>query len=258
MSERFFSSEPITARRVTLEGAEAHHLLHVMRGVVGQRITLFDGSGAEFAAIVESLGRSSVALQIVQRQEISRELPFTVTVGVALPKGDRQKWLVEKLTELGMSTLVPLVAERGVAQPMAGAIEKLRRATIEAAKQCGRNRLLQIAAPQTLTTWLSNESIAGDLRSPDLRSAEHRRLIAHPCGKPLFDFDLTRPLPTQVSIGPEGGFTDSEIAAAQDAGWQTVDLGPRILRVETAAVALSAAIALCADSGCRPTHSAVD
>ena len=150
MSERFFSAEPITAQRVTLDGPEAHHLLHVMRARVGEQVTLFDGSGAEFLAAVESLRRSSVDLQVIESRQMDRELPFLLAIGVALPKGDRQKWLIEKLTELGVAAIVPLTTERGVAQPAAGALERLRRSVIEASKQCGRNRLLQIHEPQQL------------------------------------------------------------------------------------------------------------
>jgi 16S rRNA (uracil1498-N3)-methyltransferase len=248
MSERFFSSLPITTERVTLDGAEAHHLLHVMRAAKGDSVTLFDGSGAEFNAIVESLGRSQIDLRVITRDTIDRELPFSLVVGVALPKGDRQKGLVEKLTELGVATLVPLVTERGVVQPTASALERLRRSVIEAAKQCGRNRLMQIndarswhdwiSAPHFSVAWLGVESAAVE------EPPEVRRLLSQPGGKPLHEFCRTQHLPTQLAIGPEGGFTDAEVAAATAAGWQAVDLGPRILRVETAAVALAAAFAL--------------
>ncbi|MCI0334222.1 MAG: 16S rRNA (uracil(1498)-N(3))-methyltransferase [Planctomycetes bacterium] len=241
MSDRFFSAAPVTTERAILDGPEAHHLLHVMRAAVGEHVILFDDSGAEYTAVVETLGRADVVLRIVERREIDRELPFTLAVGVALPKGDRQKWLVEKLTELGVATLVPLATTRGVAQPTDAALDRLRRAVIEAAKQCGRNRLMRIAKPQAWDDWISQvpASIASDPRSPD-----HRRLLAHPGGTPLAEFDLSAQQATQLAIGPEGGLTDAEVAAATAAGWQTVELGPRILRVETAAVALTAAIAL--------------
>jgi 16S rRNA (uracil1498-N3)-methyltransferase len=229
MSSRFFHPTPITAQRVTLDGPEAHHLLHVGRATVGQGVTLFDGSGAEFAAVVEKLGRTTVDLRIVERIELDRELRFTLVVGIALPKGDRQKWLVEKLTELGVATLVPLATERGVAQPTAGALDRLRRSVIEASKQCGRNRLMHVAEPQAWSEWIT--------QAPDAR-----RILAHPDGLPLGELKLNPPQPTRLAIGPEGGFTDAEVAAAIAAGWQTVALGPRILRVETAAVALAAAI----------------
>jgi 16S rRNA (uracil1498-N3)-methyltransferase len=237
MSERFFSSQPIGGDRVTLGGAEAHHLLHVMRAAVGDSVTLFDGSGAEFSAVIEGCNRSEVELRIIARREISRELPFELNVGVALPKGDRQKWLIEKLTELGVTTLVPLVTQRGVAQPTGPALERLRRTVIEAAKQCGRNRLMRIAEPQAWGDWASPAGV------PKSESAE-RRLVAHPGGVPLSQVELLSPKSTQLAIGPEGGFANEEIGAATAAGWQLVDLGPRILRVETAAIALAAALML--------------
>ncbi len=241
MSDRFFSEVPITTDRVTLDGPEAHHLLHVMRAAIGENVTLFDDSGAEFAGVVEKLGRADVALRIVERRDIDPELPFALVVGVALPKGDRQKWLVEKLTELGVTTLVPLSTTRGVAQPTDAALDRLHRAVIEAAKQCGRNRLMRIAKPQAWGEWISS---AGWLGSSAGEPPVTRRLVAHPAGVPLAEIDLATPLRTQLAIGPEGGLTNTEVASAIAAGWQTVDLGRRILRVETAAVALTAAIAL--------------
>ena len=231
MSERLFSPQPVSSGCVLLDGPEAHHLLHVMRASVGDEVTLFDGLGAEFRATVETLRRADAELRVVQRVEVDRELPFTMTFGVALPKGDRQKWLVEKLTELGATTLVPLLTDRAVAQPAAGAMDRLRRAVIEAAKQCGRNRLMEIAEPQTWASWIAN-------------SGSGLRLIAHPSGGPLGELDRAPAGDVLVSIGPEGGFTDAEVAAAVEAGWQSVSLGQRILRVETAAAAIAATIVL--------------
>jgi 16S rRNA (uracil1498-N3)-methyltransferase len=232
MSERFFSVSPITTDHATLDGPEAHHLLHVMRAAVGTQITLFDNSGAEFTAVVEKLGRSNLELRIFERQIIDRELPFPLIVGVALPKGDRQKWLVEKLTELGVTRLVPLITERGVAQPRESAVERLQRTVIEACKQCGRNRLMEISEPIVWTEWGAAEV--------DARSC--RRLIAQPGGVPLSTIVSDSFGETRIAIGPEGGFTDKEVAVAISADWQSVDLGPRILRVETAAVAMTAVV----------------
>ncbi|HEX4414670.1 MAG TPA: RsmE family RNA methyltransferase [Lacipirellulaceae bacterium] len=237
MSERFFSTQPISGTQATLDGPEAHHLLNVMRAGVGTTVTLFDNSGAEFTAVVESIRRSEATLHITERRETSRELSFSLTVGVALPKGDRQKWLVEKLTELGVTTLVPLITERGIAQPTASAIERLSRSVIEAAKQCGRNRLMQIANPQPFSTFVANPT-AGDPRSPVTR-----RLIAHPHAPLLSTLEIRTPLPTAIAIGPEGGFADVEVHSAAEAGWERVSLGGSILRIETAAIALAAAIA---------------
>jgi len=237
MSERFYVSQPIAGERVTLDGPEAHHLLRVMRAAVGERVTLFDGGGCEFVGEIVRCGRNDAELAIVERCTVDRELPLELVVGVSLPKGDRQKWLVEKLTELGARRLVPLVTARGVAQPTAGAFARLARGVIEATKQCGRNRLMAIAKPQAWGDWLLQASTD---------AVTVRRFLAHPGGLPLGEINLHERQPTHLAIGPEGGFTPDEAAAAVAAGWQAVDLGPRILRVETAAVALAAVVALTA------------
>lgn len=248
MSQRFFCEEPIdwapgsaTTPHATLEGAEAHHLLHVMRAKIGDRVTLFDGSGSEFPAQVAEVGRSTVELTVLARETPDREAPAELTLGVALPKGDRQKVLIEKLTELGVARLTPLVTERSVAAPKASGLEKLRRGVIEASKQCGRNRLMVVDDPMPLAVFLS-----------DTRASE--RLIAHPAGAPLpgraglacRSTEIAPPAGeacptnTAAAIGPEGGFTDAEVAAAEAAGWTAASIGPRILRIETAAIAIAA------------------
>src|SRR5262249_50045544 len=99
MSERFFVDPPITGDRAELTGDEARHLKTVMRAAVGDEALLFDGSGSEFVARISGVAKGRIELAIVERREISRELPFSLTLAVALPKGDRQKWLVEKVTE---------------------------------------------------------------------------------------------------------------------------------------------------------------
>jgi 16S rRNA (uracil1498-N3)-methyltransferase len=229
MSERFFVETPIRGDRATLTGPEAHHLLHVMRAGPGDRVVLFDGSGAEFSAVVEALGRDRVELHVVGREEVDRESSRQIVLGVALPKGQRQKYLVEKAVELGVQCLRPLRTERAVAQPDAGALDRLRRTVIEASKQCGRNRMMEIAVPQA---W------------PDFVEAtrhETHRLLAHlaPGESPVDSYESLG-AKIILAVGPEGGWTDDEAALAVSAGWHTISLGRRILRVETAALALAA------------------
>jgi 16S rRNA (uracil1498-N3)-methyltransferase len=229
MSERFFVEQPIQGDIAELIGDEARHLTAVMRAKIGDEVLLFDGNGWEFVARIASIAKQRVTLTIVEKREVCRELPFSLTLAVALPKGDRQKWLVEKITELGVTRLVPIVTERGVAQPVESALERLRRGVLEASKQCGRNRLLEIAEPQA----------ASGLFAAQANDAV--RMIAHPTGRPLgkiLGASLTAGL--IAAIGPEGGFTDAEVAAAVSGGWQAVSLGSRILRVETAAIAIAA------------------
>jgi len=242
MSERFFVSPPIIADRALLTGDEARHLSAVMRAKVGDEVDLFDGSGAEFTARVVALAKHAVELAIVERRDLSRELSFALTLAVALPKGDRQKWLVEKATELGVTRLVPLVTERGVAQPVTAALDRLRRSVIEASKQCGRNRLMEVTPPAGATDFFAAAPPGAT------------RVIADPSGQPIASCKIPGGTSIVSAIGPEGGFSPAELTAARVGGWQTVSLGDRILRVETAAVALAAWAALGAANSFNPRN----
>jgi 16S rRNA (uracil1498-N3)-methyltransferase len=234
MADRFFSAVPLTGDNATLEGPEAHHLAHVLRAKPGSEVLLFDGTGIEAVARVDVVSRSRVELSVLSRQEVNRERSVQMTLGVALPKGDRQRWLVEKAVELGVRKLVPLVTRRGVSQPTAAALDRLRRAVIEACKQCGRNALMEIAAPAEWMQFAASSSATA-------------RWLAHPGGQSLvtlarrMTMTPQRPTDFALAIGPEGGFTSEEVAVGTNAGWQVVDLGPTILRVETAAAFLIAA-----------------
>ncbi len=228
MADRYYSAQPIAGPTVTLSGGEAHHLLHVMRAAPGLAVVVFDGHGGEFAAEVTRCGRTEVELSVGPRQDVERELPLELTLAVPLPKGDRQRWLIEKTVELGVSLLIPLRTARseGVAVDSAA---KLARYVIEASKQCGRNRLMEIAPA---VEW-----------SALARETGKRRIVAHPGGWPLGELSLMA-ADTLVAVGPEGGFTDEEIAQATSGDWQVIDLGSRILRVETAALTIIAALSV--------------
>jgi 16S rRNA (uracil1498-N3)-methyltransferase len=232
MPDRFFVESPVAGDRANLSGPEGHHLAHVLRARLGDVVTLFDGSGDEFPARIEKIGRSTAELVILERRQVNREMATALSLAVALPKGERQRWLVEKAVELGVTRLVPLITKRGVVQPAQSAMDRLRRAVIEASKQCGRNRLMEIAEPRQ---W---SELAG-------ADAEATRLMAHPGGISLRE--AVAPIADAAqrivaAIGPEGGFTDEEVNQGIAASWRLVDLGPRILRIETAAVAIAACV----------------
>jgi 16S rRNA (uracil1498-N3)-methyltransferase len=213
-----------------MDGSEAHHFLHVVRGKAGDSITLFDGLGEELVARATKITRGTVDFEITDRQAISRELPVKLVVGVALPKGDRQKWLMEKLTELGVGQVVPLETARGVAQPTEQALARLMRSVIEASKQCGRNCLMQVRPAESLETFFSRGSDGNRLRLfADTQAVGEQSLSPPPTGSEIW-----------IAVGPEGGWTDAERQLAQQHSWQSTLLGDRTLRVETAAVALAA------------------
>ncbi|MGE0534563.1 MAG: 16S rRNA (uracil(1498)-N(3))-methyltransferase [Pirellulales bacterium] len=238
MVDRYFVDEPIAGTQATLRGSEAHHLMHVMRAKPGEVVSLFDGSGAEYLARVAEVTRERVGLEIVERRELDREAPVRVTLAVALPKGDRQRWLAEKAVELGVWRLIALESSRSISKPSDGALERLRRAVIEASKQCGRNRLMEIATakwsmflnlvPSSATRYIAHPAAATPPQMP----------TSQPAAAPLVSSDSDQAqVEIVVAIGPEGGFTEAELAEAVSRGWQPLNLGPRVLRVETAAVA---------------------
>jgi 16S rRNA (uracil1498-N3)-methyltransferase len=229
MAERFYVSCPLGPGTVDVEGPEAHHLSTVCRLRPGDRVYLFNGDGSQYLAEVTAAGKRRVSLQVLAAEAPPRELGFRLEVAVPLPKGDRAQFLVEKLTELGATMLVPLRTARSVVHPRETRLDRLQRYVIEASKQCGRNVLMQVAP---LTDWEAY-CVREDLPAV--------RVLAHP-GEPTVDW--AKRGDSVVAVGPEGGFTDAEVELAREAGWRTVGLGPRILRVETAAIVLATLVGM--------------
>jgi 16S rRNA (uracil1498-N3)-methyltransferase len=234
MADRFYTPQPLAAGEFVLDGPEAHHLGAVRRFGPGDRVTLFNGDGREYPAEVASVGKRSVTLNVSAPVEADRELGFELVVASALPKGDRADFLIEKLTELGATRFVPLVTERSVVVPKGNAVGKFRRAVVESSKQCGRNVLMAVDPP---VKW-------GEfVRSAGLPAV---RLVLHREGRaPVGDVQAG----VAVVVGPEGGLTAAEVAEAVAAGWRPATLGPRVLRVETAAVAVAARLSSLSPGG---------
>ena len=224
MADRFYTPDALAPGEYALAGPEAHHLASVRRFAPGDRVTLFNGDGRDYPAAVAAVGSQRVLLTLEPGVEADRERPDPVWIASAVPKGDRADTLVEKLTELGAARFTPLICERSVVIPKATTEAKFRRQVIEASKQCGRNRLMRVDAGVSFARFLTD---------PELPAG---RWLLHTAGGDA--------LPAQVAgesrvvaIGPEGGFTPEEVEAALAAGWRGATLGPRVLRVETAAVA---------------------
>jgi 16S rRNA (uracil1498-N3)-methyltransferase len=227
MSERFYVNLPLTAGPFTLDGPEAHHLATVCRLRPGDAVCLFNGDGHEYPARIVKAARREIALEILGIDEPQRELPFPLEVAAPMPKGDRSQFLIEKLTELGVMAFVPLLCQRSNTHPREAKRDKLERHVIEASKQCGRNVLMKI---DELTAW-ADYAMRGD--------AEGMRILAHPHQAEDWAALPKGRAPVRIAVGPEGGFTEEEVALALQHGWHTVSLGPRILRIETAAVVLA-------------------
>jgi 16S rRNA (uracil1498-N3)-methyltransferase len=228
MSDRFYHDGPLGVGEVVLDGPEAHHLSAVRRFSPGEDVVLFNGDGREYPALIVEVARRRVRLQVTSVESPERELGFPLHVASALPKGDRGDFLIEKLTELGVTDFTPLVTERVVVKVHEAKTEKLRRAVIEASKQCGRNVLMRVRSPARWFDWCGQQ--------------KGLRLLAHPGAGSGIDARAIED-PVTVAIGPEGGFTDEEVEAALAGGWRLLSLGPRTLRVETAALAAAVLIA---------------
>ncbi len=224
MAERFYVNCPLVVGPVLLQGPEAHHLAVVCRLRPGDRVCLFNGDGREYAAEVVAVERRAVALEVDGVAAPVRELPFRLLVAAPVPKGDRAQFLVEKLTEIGVSSFIPLRTERSVVHPREAKLEKLERYVIEASKQCGRNVLMRI---EPLADWQEFHR---------RRELPALRVLAHPQGERL---TWSGGQDVALVVGPEGGFTEKEVQQAREAGWRVTGLGSRILRIETAALVLA-------------------
>lgn len=225
MSDRFYTSDALSPGEYQLTGPEAHHISTVRRFQPGDRVTLFNGDGFEYPSDILSVGKKQVAFAVLTPLSIDRERPFPLVVASALPKGDRADFLIEKLTELGVTRFVPLITARSVVQPKESVVEKFGRAVIEASKQCGRNRLMSLDVPKAWRTFVQEEGL------PASRAVLHT-------GPGLVTLSASGG--SAVAIGPEGGFTSDEIALALASGWTPASLGSRVLRIETAAIAAAA------------------
>lgn len=215
--ERRFHVSSLNSETVELSPEQAHHLVDVLRLREGAEVSLFDGKGGAARAEVHRSAGGEVELRILG-PEPSRESPLSLTVAVAPPKGDRMSFLIQKLTELGVTRIIPLETERG--RP-AESLERWRRIAVEACKQSGRSRSPEVAAPRSFEEVLNEE---GSL------------IAAHPGAPPL---SPPRGGAIAALIGPEGGWSEKELALAAARGVTLFGLGPRTLRTETAAIAVA-------------------
>ena len=234
---RFFIP-PHSARdgRAKLTGPELHHLRDVLRLGRGDHVTLFDGAGREFRGRIERISPAEADIAVVE-VERPREPALRLALAAGLLKGRRTDLVIEKATELGVSRIIPLRSARTV--PAADAsredarLARWRRVALSAAKQCGRSELPSVEAPIRLAELAA--------RIP----REAARLLLWEGERRTFLEDAARALPSAqdlvVVVGPEGGFSDEEIAFARDEGFRVVGLGGgRVLRSETAAIVAAA------------------
>ncbi len=232
---RVHIDEPLApASRVTLRGAAANHVRQVLRLGPGDEIIAFDGRGGEYEARIDGLGKDAVLVTIGEHRLIERESPLAVTLAQGVSRGERMDLVVQKATELGVRRIVPVLTERTVVRLDAKQAAAKRRhwhgVAIAACEQCGRNIVPEIATPLTLAAFLSS-----------LGPGALRVILSPSGGLRVRDLKASGTALTML-IGPEGGLSEPEQQAAVDAGFRALNLGPRVLRTETAAIAAIAAL----------------
>jgi 16S rRNA (uracil1498-N3)-methyltransferase len=237
---RFHCPTPLhTGLVLSLPAGAARHV-QVLRMQPGDVITLFNGEGGEFEAAVTRMGRSDVEVEVLTHHAIEREASRAVHLLAGITANDRMDWLVEKATELGVTSITPLMAERSVLKLKGERADKKlahwQGVAVAAAEQCGRNRVPTIHSAVTLAEWLK-KGPQGERWVLSLSEG------TRPLAQVLAQAPKMHLTPVTVLSGPEGGLSPAEEAAALSAGFEPVSLGPRVLRAETAPLAV---LALCA------------
>ena len=245
MTRRRFYAPPAAfasdRKSVTLSSEETRHARSVLRLRPDDEVYVFDGSGHEFKCTVEAIAKDSTKLRVLAEVKVTRpESPLNLTLAIALLKGEKFDFVVQKTTELGANVIVPLETER--AEPRLRNpddshkhVARWQRIAREAAKQSGRASVPEIREPVRLGPLLKMSAI-GDQTAPVTRL-----IFTERGGNSFAEAVQTlpvRPLRIIAIIGPEGGWSDQEIELARESGWHTVSLGGRTLRAETAAIAI--------------------
>lgn len=245
---RIYVTPPLVAAPtlVALPPAAARHV-QVLRLQPGAGLTLFDGLGGEWRAEVLAMGRKGVDVRLIEHREVEREAVVPVTIAVAMPSNDRMDDLVEKATELGAVSIVPLLTERSVLRLVGERAERRRahwqQVAVAACEQCGRNRVPVVHAVQTLPVWLSNLPGIPSQREAAL-CVDLRLLLGWRDAQPWPAASGVPMRSLTLLSGPEGGLTEDEEAGARQHGFGAAWLGLRVLRADTAPLAALAALAL--------------
>ena len=237
---RFFSPKsfprPFTPGVAIDVGEAVARHLQVLRIAPGETITLFDGEGGEFAAAVVDIGKRAARVMLSAFDAVEREAPIRITLVQALATSDKMDFIVQKAVELGVTEFAPIATARSTLKLGGERADKRvahwQAIAVAACEQCGRNRVPPIHGLQTFDQWLTGTHAGATV-------------LLHPAAEKSMLDSVDANAPISLLIGPEGGFTDEEIARAMLRGVVTAKFGPRTLRTETAGLAAIAALAAC-------------
>ncbi|HEX4948567.1 MAG TPA: 16S rRNA (uracil(1498)-N(3))-methyltransferase [Blastocatellia bacterium] len=212
--------------RIILDPEESHHLARVLRLLPGATVFAFDGNGAEYECEITRVSKEATELNVIARLSNEVESSLHLILGQALIKGDKFDWVVQKATELGVTRIVPLVTEHSEFRKAEGRelrLQRWRRVALEAMKQSGRRKLLEVSEAQSFQQFC------------DAQTNGLRLIFSESGGRSLSETQRSNAV--TLAIGPEGGWSEGELRLAKAHGFLPIHLGNRILRTETAAVA---------------------
>ena len=232
-----FNSDKTSA---TLNADETRHLRDVLRLTIGDEVYVFDGEGREFRCAIAEVDRTSARLRIIEEvTAASPESALNLTLAVALLKGEQFDLVVQKATELGVTSLIPIITSRADIKIKSDddaerKITRWRRIALEATKQCGRAKLMKIDPPISFAEFVARPPV--NLAVSD----ELCLMFSEREGISLANAvdSIEQPSSVKAIVGSEGGWTDEELTLARELGWTIVTLGGRTLRAETAAIAV--------------------
>ncbi len=225
---RIFTGQPLAeGAELALEPGPSQHLARVLRMGPGDELRLFDGSACEYRARIVTADKRQVVVAVLGATPGLAESPLRLHLGIGISRGERMDWVVQKATELGVAAISPIYTERTEVR-LRGEREgrkqqHWRQVVVSACEQCGRSVLPEVREPIALEQWLREAD-------GERRFVLHHRATATPGGTEL-------PTSIDLLVGPEGGLSEAEVAAAEAAGFESLALGPRVLRTETAPLA---------------------
>jgi 16S rRNA (uracil1498-N3)-methyltransferase len=230
---RIYTDEALAVgEEIELEPGPSRHIGSALRLQTGAGITLFNGHGGEFQAIITVSDRKCVRVLVNKHDKLEREAPLGVHLGIAVSRGERMDWVVQKATELGVTEISPLLSERTEVKLRGDRADRKihhwQQIAISACEQCGRNTEPIIHPLTKLADWSQ-------------RVQAHRKLVLHHREARSLS-SLEQPDSLALLIGPEGGLSKLEIEYALQAGFDALSMGPRVLRTETAPLAALAMI----------------
>lgn len=225
---------------VSLTADAANHVARVLRLTVGSELRLFNGEGGEYAAKIVEINKKQVLVQIGEYFAVNTESPLKIHLGQAISRGEKMDFVMQKAVELGVTSITPIITERcGVKlseERWNKRVQHWRAVAVSACEQCGRDKLPIIAEPILLADWLKQANTGVQLVLDPDAGQTLRTIFPIGAGNNTLIKDVT------LLIGPEGGLSEMEIELAKQNNFTSLNLGPRILRTETAGIAAIAAL----------------